>query len=83
MLGQSSTSGATKPVPIPPKKNKNAVGVQHKISNINDESIPPHRTAANQPVEAKGSVKQWLLHYRFTLRNCLAICFFLYFLFII
>lgn len=61
---QSSTSGAsaTKPVPIPPKKNKNAVGVQRKISNITDElaSVPPMRTATNQPAEAKGSVNSWL-----------------------
>jgi len=67
MLGQSSVSGAsaTKPVSIPAKKNKNAVGVQRKISNINDElsSVPPIRTATNQPVEPKGLVKPRLFCY--------------------
>jgi len=59
---QSSTAGAssTKPVPVPPKKTKNAVGVQRKISNIPDELayIPATRASTNQPAETKGSVKK-------------------------
>jgi len=71
MFGQSSASGgsATKPVPIPPKKNKNAVGVQRKISNITDElsSVPPIRAATNQPVDTKGSVEPSLYTAQFLL----------------
>jgi len=56
---KSGASSSTKPVPIPQKKTKNAVGVQRKLSNITDElaSILPARTASNnQPAaETKGS----------------------------
>ena len=62
VCGQSSTAGAssTKPVPVPPKKNKNAIGVQRKLTNITDElpSVPAVRMSTNQPAEAKGSVKK-------------------------
>jgi len=62
VCGQSSTAGAssTKPVPVPPKKNKNAIGVQRKLTNITDElpSVPAVRVSNNQPAEAKGSVKK-------------------------
>ena len=61
MCGQSSPAGgsSTKPVSVPPKKTKNAVGVQRKLSNIADDlpSVPASRTSANQPAETKGSVE--------------------------
>ena len=54
----------TKQIPVPVKK-KNAVGVQRKISNINDElpSVPVVRASTNQPAEAKGLAETLLFSY--------------------
>ena len=57
---------------MPPKK-KNALGVQRKISNINDElpSVPVVRSSANQPAETKGCAKTRCFTYSLCGAACL------------